>query len=71
VLVTSTRTAPFVSPIRVELANKDNPVGANLDYSKRIEGTGQDEWSVGTTFQSAADLLNALPRIVGSESVGA
>jgi CRISPR-associated protein Cst2 len=71
VLVTSTRTAPFVSPIRVELANKDNPVGANLDYSERIEELGKMSGAWATTFQSAADLLNALPRIVGSESVGA
>ncbi len=70
VLLASTRTAPFESPIRVDLGNKDKPVGPNTEYRKRMEALANkaDAWA--WTFQSAADLLKSVPQILDPPKTG-
>lgn len=70
ILLTSTRTAPFESPIKVDLANMDKPVGVNPNYRKAMTSiaTEKDDWAC--TFDGAADLIKNLGKIIGAPIVG-
>jgi hypothetical protein len=70
ILLTSTRTAPFESPIKVDLANTDKPVGANPNYRKAMTSiaTEKDDWAC--TFNGAADLIKNLGKIIGAPTAG-
>lgn len=61
VLLTSARTAPFVSPLKVDLSGSENskPVSANTGYeeSLRALANGTDTWA--WTFQNLSELLQA------------
>ena len=59
ILLSSDRTAPFVSPIRVDVQSKDAPIAQNSSYVADMEklqnGTNTWVWS----FKSTDQLLTA------------
>ena len=61
ILLTSARTAPFISPIKVDLSstNDDKPVSANTTYSSDMKslGNGKDTWA--WSFKSIRELIEA------------
>jgi len=63
ILLTSSRTAPFVSPIRVDVRDKDAPVAPNVSYATEMEklkndtDNNADTWV--WTFKGADKLLAA------------
>lgn len=70
ILLTSTRTAPFVSPIKVDLTATDKPVGANPNYRKAMTSiaTEKDDWA--REFDSAADLIRKVREMIGAPAAG-
>jgi CRISPR-associated autoregulator DevR family len=62
VLLTSTRTAPFVSPIKVELADKDAPVKPNSGYLQTMEKMKDKDTRV-WTFSESRGLLALLGEV--------
>jgi hypothetical protein len=56
IIMSSVRTAPFVSPIQVTLDNKDNPIGCR-DYKRTCESFRDENNTWVETFDNAADLL--------------
>jgi CRISPR-associated protein Cst2 len=63
ILLTSIRTAPFVSPIRVDLGNKDAPVGPNTNYEAAMNKLKNDTDTWVWPFKSADELLVAGKRV--------
>lgn len=63
ILLTSVRTAPFSSPIKVDLNDKDVPVKADSTYSKTMKDleNNNDTWV--WTFKNTQELINAIPQI--------
>ena len=63
ILLTSARTAPFASPIKVDLTNKDTPVQADPSYAKTMEDltNGTDTWI--WKFKDVKELLTAISQI--------
>ena len=59
ILLTSSRSAPFVSPIRVDLGNKDAPVGPNASYETSMDKLKNDTDTWVWLFKSADELLIA------------
>jgi len=71
ILVTSSRTAPFESPIKVDLTNTDKPVGINPNYQTAMTSiaAGQDDdWAC--KFNGAAELIKKLGEIIGAPTAG-
>ncbi len=71
-LLTSTRTAPFVSPIRVNLEDADRPVRPDAEYAEKMtrlaeaRGDTKDAWA--WTFEDAKQLM-AIPGFVEAKLV--
>ncbi|MCC7211530.1 MAG: hypothetical protein IT451_06705 [Candidatus Brocadia sp.] len=63
ILLTSARTAPFASPIKVDLNDKNTPVKADSSYSQTMKDleNNNDAWV--WTFKNIQELINALPQI--------
>ncbi len=77
VLLTSARTAPFVSPIKVDLSstNEDKPVSANPVYSSAMRAleNGKDTWvwSFGDIKELIAAGKQAVSRLRGNNATEA
>lgn len=59
ILLTSTRTAPFVSPIRVDLRDRNAPVALNASYATEMDKLKNDTDTWVWTFKDAGGLLAA------------
>lgn len=59
ILLTSSRTAPFVSPIRVDVRDKNAPVALNASYATDMEKLKNDTDTWVWTFKDAGGLLVA------------
>lgn len=59
ILLTSSRTAPFVSPIRVDVRDKNAPVAPNASYTAEMENLKNDTDTWVWTFKDAGGLLVA------------
>jgi hypothetical protein len=65
ILLTSARTAPFASPIKLELENAERPIQANSKYSSLLLELGNktDTWA--WPFGSVKDLLEVNKKVIG------
>lgn len=63
VLLASDRTAPFSSPIRVELGDSEAPVKFDSNYVKSMQGLANQKTCWVWAFESAKDLLNLVEKI--------
>ncbi len=65
ILLTSARTAPFASPIKVDLINQNTPVQADSTYAKTMEdiNNGTDTWV--WKFKNAKELIEIVSQIEG------
>ncbi len=59
ILVTSGRTAPFVSPIKVCLNDGTQPVQANPDYSQSMKSLADEQMTWAWSFKNTKELLDA------------
>lgn len=64
-VLTSARTAPFVSPIEVKLSDDNQPIRTRDDYQKICTSfdDGRETWV--RCFRNAKDLLNVTGEMVG------
>jgi len=64
ILLTSARTAPFVSPIKVELNDKEDPIKPNPEYQKTMKKleNNKDTWV--WEFKDASELLNSTKKAI-------
>lgn len=70
IILSSSRTAPFISPIRVNIADENTPVTANPDYintMKKMEN-GSDIWF--WQFTDAKTLLDSLQAVTDKLGAG-
>lgn len=63
ILLTSARTAPFASPIKVDLTNKDTPVQADSTYAKTMEDLKNQTDTWVWKFNNVKDLLEKISQI--------
>jgi CRISPR-associated protein Cst2 len=65
VILTSARTAPFVSPIEVKVNDNDQPIRPRVDYQQACTAfdDGRETW--GRAFHDAKELLGVTGEIVG------
>lgn len=65
VILTSARTAPFVSPIEVKVNDNDQPIRPRVNYQQACTGfdDGRETW--GRAFHDAKELLGVTGEIVG------
>lgn len=63
ILLTSARTAPFASPIKVDLTNKDMPVQADTTYAKTMEDLKNETDTWAWKFNNVKELLEKVPEI--------
>jgi len=64
ILLTSARTAPFVSPIKVELKDKDAPIQPNSQYKETIKKLENDTDTWVWEFEDANELLNGAGKAI-------
>ena len=64
ILLTSARTAPFVSPIKVELNDKDTPIKPNQEYRKTMKKLDNNEDTWVWEFKDASELLNSTKKAI-------
>lgn len=57
ILLTSARTAPFASPIRVDLLNEQKPIQPNSEYQTRMTELGNESNTWAQTFSDVKTLL--------------
>jgi CRISPR-associated protein Cst2 len=64
ILLSSNRTAPFVSPVKVCLNDDTHPVQANPDYIESMKSLadGQESWA--WSFRDAKKLLKSVKEVV-------
>lgn len=65
ILLTSSRTAPFVSPVRLDVRDKDAPVSPNASYAAEMEKLRNDTDIWVWTFKGTDELLAAGKSISG------
>lgn len=63
ILLTSARTAPFVSPIKVVLNDKDVPVQANISYTQLMRSLENQSDTWVWTFSNTSELLGIVAQI--------
>lgn len=63
ILLTSARTAPFASPIKVNLTNKDTPVQVDTTYAKTMEDLKNETDTWAWKFNSVKELLEKVSEI--------
>lgn len=63
ILLTSARTAPFASPIKVDLTKKDTPVQANSSYAKIMEDLNNNTDTWAWKFNNVKELLEKISQI--------
>lgn len=63
ILLTSARTAPFASPIKVDLTKKDTPVQADSTYAKTMDDLKNETDTWAWIFKDAKGLLDAFTAI--------
>ena len=63
ILLTSVRTAPFASPIKVDLTNKNTPVQADPTYAKTMEDIKNDIDTWVWKFKNAKELIDIVSKI--------
>ena len=63
ILLTSARTAPFASPIKVDLNDKDTPVQADSTYGKTMEDIKNDTDTWVWKFKDAKELIDTISKI--------
>lgn len=59
ILLTNSRTAPFISPIGVNLKNKENPVSANASYRDSMQAMSNESETWCWQFNDVATLIGA------------
>lgn len=59
ILLTNSRTAPFVSPISVNLKDKENPVSANASYRESMQALLSENETWCWQFNDVATLIGA------------
>jgi len=64
ILLTSGRTAPFVSPIKVCLNDDSQPVQANQDYSQSMKNLADDKTTWAWSFKNPKELLEAAEKTI-------
>lgn len=64
ILLSSRRTAPFTSPIKVDLSNEEKPVQFNSGYLKAIEDLKNDKDTWVWTFSDARELIKSVTQII-------
>ncbi len=64
ILLTSSRTAPFASPIRIDVNDSNRPVQPDSDYTRKMEELKQDEDTWVWPFASVKELLEAATEVV-------
>lgn len=64
ILLSSERTAPFVSPIKVCLNDSDHPVQANPEYSQLTMNVADDTKTWAWSFNGPKELLGAIKEVV-------
>ena len=65
-LLTSSRTAPFASPIKVDLGDSDKPVKPESKYMDNMKNLANNEDTWVWTFTNAHELLQAATKIVST-----
>jgi len=60
ILLTSARTAPFASPIKVDLSKKDAPVQADSTYAKTMEDLKNETDTWAWKFNNVKELLEKI-----------
>ncbi|MCF6154892.1 MAG: DevR family CRISPR-associated autoregulator [Candidatus Brocadia sp.] len=63
ILLTSARTAPFASPIKVDLTKKDTPVQADSSYAKTMEDLNNNTDTWVWKFNNVKELLEKISQI--------
>lgn len=63
ILLTSARTAPFASPIKVDLNDKNIPVQADPTYAKTMEDLKNETDTCAWKFNSVKELLEKVSKI--------
>lgn len=63
ILLTSARTAPFASPIKVDLNDKDTPVQADPTYAKTMEDLKNETDTWAWKFNNVKELLGKISQI--------
>jgi CRISPR-associated protein Cst2 len=64
ILLSSDRTAPFVSPIKVCLNDSTHPVQANLEYSQSMMSLADKQKAWAWPFKNTKELLEATEQVV-------
>jgi CRISPR-associated protein Cst2 len=64
ILLSSERTAPFVSPIKVCLNDTDHPVQANSEYSQLTMNVADNTKTWAWSFSGPKELLEAIKEVV-------
>jgi len=64
ILLSSNRTAPFVSPVKVCLNDDTHPVQANPDYIESMKSLADDQESWAWHFEDAKGLLKSVKEVV-------
>lgn len=65
-LLTSSRTAPFASPIKVDLADSDKPVKPDSKYMDNMKNLANNKDTWVWTFSNAHELLQAATKIAST-----
>ena len=65
ILLTSSRTAPFQSPIKVSLDDENAPVTADLEYTDSMKKLDNSEDTWVWTFKNVKGLLDATNEAIG------
>ncbi|MCL4477644.1 MAG: hypothetical protein M1381_00880 [Deltaproteobacteria bacterium] len=63
ILLTSTRTAPFASPIKVDLTDQNTPVKADSTYANKMEDIKNDTDTWVWKFKNAKELIDTVSKI--------
>ena len=65
-LLTSSRTAPFASPIKVDLGDSDKPVKPDSKYMDNMKNLANNKDTWVWTFTKAHELLQAATTIAST-----
>jgi CRISPR-associated protein Cst2 len=65
ILLTSARTAPFASPIKLDLENAERPIQPNSNYSSQVLDLGNETDTWAWPFASVKDLLEVNKKVIG------
>ncbi len=64
ILLTSSRTAPFASPIKVDLENTDRPIQLDPTYAKRMQDLANEDDTWVWSFNDVKGLLDSATEVL-------